>query len=44
MIASELEGLGFTIAAGGTGDIAETLKATIPQYSQVIADAGIKIK
>ena len=44
VIASELEGLGFTIAAGGTGDIAETLKATIPQYSQVIADAGIKIK
>lgn len=42
-VSGELEGLGFNISAGGVNDIADTLKATIPVYTKVITDSGIKV-
>ncbi len=43
-LTAELEGLGFNVSAGEADDIGRTLRATIPQYSKVIAAAGIAIQ
>jgi len=43
-VATQLEGLGFTLAGGTAQQLDETLRSNLGSYAKVIADTGIQLR